>query len=262
MQASRHTNALARALTLSLATLAALGLAAAHPAQAQTQLLVNGGFENPSTTNAAIGAPAGYTSSTTQGNPVGVQALSANHITAPDPDGGTQDMWMNVTNDGTGGLPTTVTVTQTLDGNSVGTPSLATHAASLAANTVYVFSGNVLTRDDLVSPNLTFNLMAGNTVLGSQTVGVTAAGAPSTAFLFSVASNSFAADLGQTLSVDVVATAPTSGLGSTFIAQGNVDNLSLVATPAPEPSQTAALGVGVLGLAGLALKARRRRSVA
>jgi MYXO-CTERM domain-containing protein len=35
------------------------------------------------------------------------------------------------------------------------------------------------------------------------------------------------------------------------------NNLSIVA-PAPEPSQAAALGLGVLGLAGLALKARRR----
>lgn len=38
------------------------------------------------------------------------------------------------------------------------------------------------------------------------------------------------------------------------------DNLS-VTTPAPEPSQTAALGMGVLGLAGLAVKARRRSAI-
>jgi MYXO-CTERM domain-containing protein len=38
-----------------------------------------------------------------------------------------------------------------------------------------------------------------------------------------------------------------------------LDNVSVVA---PEPSQTAALGLGVLGLAGLALKAGRRKTIA
>lgn len=42
--------------------------------------------------------------------------------------------------------------------------------------------------------------------------------------------------------------------------QINYDLVSLSVAAAPEPSQTAALGLGVLGLAGLAFKARRRRS--
>jgi MYXO-CTERM domain-containing protein len=36
------------------------------------------------------------------------------------------------------------------------------------------------------------------------------------------------------------------------------NDMTITGTPAPEPSQTAALGLGVLGLAGLALRARRR----
>jgi hypothetical protein len=60
------------------------------------------------------------------------------------------------------------------------------------------------------------------------------------------------------LSTSAVSAADNPG-DAGFLRSG-IDGIQIVPTAAPEPSQTAALGLGILGLGALALRARRRAS--
>ncbi len=251
------TPRLAAALATALLT---CGLAAAS-AHADTNLLVNGTFETPQTTPPTVtftsGAPDGYTSTNNGFGGVGVQNSATNGITTADPDGGTQDLYENLNTSGNVMRPTTVTVTQTLDGATYG--SLTTNAVTLAPSTVYVYSGYLIGRNDGTAlGDVTFNLLAGGTVLGSETFS-TAEGnnvAPGAVDPFSITVNSgdFTGEIGQTLSVNAVAT----GDGGSELQQVNIDALSLTASAAPEPSQVGMLALMGLGLGSLLLRARRR----
>ena len=77
---------------------------------------------------------------------------------------------------------------------------------------------------------------------------------------FSSAGNLYAASYGSNSITEFT----PGGIASTFATTGLNQPGGLAFAPAvtPEPSQTAALGLGVLGLAGLALTARRRRASA
>jgi hypothetical protein len=252
------------------ALLALGGFFAIMPAQAATNLLVNGGFETPTTTGFTSGAPSGYTSTNNDFGVVGVQNEANNGIMTGDPDGGTQDLYENLNTAGGVTRPTTVPVTQTLDGlpagdTSNGNPTLTTNAVTLAMDTTYIYSGDLIGRNDgILLGDVTFNLLAGNTVLGSETFsdaqGNNVGMGMVDPFTITVNSADFAAELGQTLSINAVGT----GNGGPDLQQVNIDNLSLTAnaSPAPEVPEAGSLSLMGLALSGLLLRARRKSRAA
>ena len=123
-----------------------------------------------------------------------------------------------------------------------------TLTATLAANTVYTLSVDLLNRSQIQNQSSTLAFYAGNNLLASTVI---RGGAPSTAVLQSLTfstgiSNSF---VGQNLKVLLVAGG----------AQSDWDNVQLTAVAAvPEPETYAMLLAG-LGMIGAAVKRRKAK---
>jgi hypothetical protein len=222
--------------TLGLVTLAALGLAAGQSVQAQANLVQNSGFETLAPTalgNSQFNGSTAIPSWTVvaSGNSQDVVLLANGNQYGVSTPYGTQFIDLTGLRDTTPYAGLTQSIPTVTGTNYLLTLSLGADQANGS------FQGpvSVSASAGSTSQTFTFTPVAGSTgnVWPAFMMNFTASGT----------------------STPLTITGASSG-GGEYIG---LDNVSVVA---PEPSQTAALGLGVLGLAGLALKAGRRKTIA
>ena len=224
-----------RTLGSALLSLAALGLASAPPAAAQDPVLTPSGTYDYFSYKADGFGSTGYVF-TTGSNATGYLVSSLGYFN----NGGTltasHDVGVFTYNGDYNSTPGTLLVSGTVQTTDSGSgvftyTSVLSNALILAANTQYVVGGYVNNSDPfvIVAPNnyATSNGFTLNAAAYSDANGL------SYAYPHNGGDTYYRAYLGGTLAVTPVA-------------------------PAPEPSQAMALTFGVLGLAGLSLRARRR----
>lgn len=246
-----------RQLSLALASAATLGLAAL-PAAAQNITVVNNSFEANSQPGAGYGTITGWNGGINTGvnnglpnapapAPATRQPFADNGAV---PDGAQVAFMQTNGNAASGGNVQQSFISQTLSGFTVGQQYVLTFfdnaRAASNAEGITVFFGGTLTQ---LTPSAGSLVTDTGTNIYSNTVAPVAAAANSSTPY-------------NMVSVTFTPTA-TSGLLA-FVGTNNgallLDNVSVAAAPAaaPEPSQSAALGLGILGLAGLAFTARKR----
>ncbi len=239
-----------RKLTLALASLAALGLAAAHPAAAQVInniAITNNSFEANSNGGAGYGTITGWTGGTNTGTNNATQPFADNGAI---PDGAqVAFLQTNAAVGGSGNVQQTY-IDQNLSGFVIGQQYVLTFSDNARAASgpvsVDVFFGGMLTQLAPTGGSLVTD--TGLNIYSNPAVtNVAAAGDKTTPY--------------NTVNVTFTPTSTTGLLA--FVGSGNgallLDNVSIAPlAAAPEPSQAAALGLGVLGLAGLAFTARKR----
>ncbi len=234
-------------ISLAIASLATLCLAA-HPAAAQTITIANNSFESFTGTNAN-----GYNTITSWSQGVNT---GANTAAQPFADNGkipngieAAFLQTNAALGGAGNVPQTY-IAQTLSGFTVGQQYILTffdnaRAAGAPLNAVSV------------------NVFFGGTVFQAVVAGQYLVTDTGTNIYTNPALTNVAPSGNTTTPYNMVSVAFTPGVSSgtlAFVGSGNgallLDNVSIAA--APEPSQYAAFGIGLLGLGALAMKARKR----
>ena len=228
-----------RSAALAVAALSLTGLAAAHPAAAQTSITapaVSYSTANLDTYNGQFSL--GYTFMTT--NALDVTALGYLNDGATGANATHGVEIYQITNGG---------VLNPIAGTALfGTPiSVTTTANSPAYNT---FSYTTLTAPLLLNANSAYEIVANNNGNG---YGINAQGV---FFNDGIRYGASSYSSNQTTPVFNPNTYPMNNIGNfgpNFIAHG--------ASPAPEPSQIALLGFAVLGIGGLVLKARRKTAM-
>ena len=237
----------------ALFTLAALGLAAlaAHPASAQTMITVfNGDFSLPLASGNYQGGDyttgqqiAGWSDpASVPGNSgYGVQKDNpAFYNTAPDPDGGSQFLYVNQGN---------------VTSNTI---SLGTYLPG----TIFTVSGNVLHRLDGYGAGIgTISLFSVNANGSLGTLLTQATSTPAALGNYNFVSATYTSAVAPS-QVAIVLSAPTAGN-----VQSDYDSIRLSSnnapiSPAPEPAQIGVLALVALGLGALAFKARKRSTAA
>lgn len=238
-----------RQLSLALASLATLGLAA-HPAAAQVVNnipIANNSFEANSNTGAGYGTINSWTGGINTGVNTAAQPFADNGA-IPD---GTQVAFMQ-TNSAVGGSGNVQQsyIDQNLNGFVVGQQYVLTFSNNARAASgpvsVNVFFGGMLTQLSPTAGSLVTDTGM-NIYSNAALTNVAAAGNKTTPY--------------NTVNVTFTPTSTTGLLA--FVGSGNgallLDNVSIAPlAAAPEPSQSAALGLGILGLAGLVFTARKR----
>jgi hypothetical protein len=238
------------------------------PASAPTapqQLVTNGGFElGTANTLGGAGTPSGW-GMESGGTVVGFndQTSYAGDITPHYNSGQVttgQNNYAAFINSNTGGGGGQQT------GGTAGIGTMYQYLGTLTAGTTYTLTGLVGNRSDN-TPNHglgSIGLFTFTGVSGMPTSTLVAAGSNVT---LAPASGTFAA-MSFTFTATATQAGTPFGVGLNEVvdpttgqvtSQMDFDNISVTAVAAPEPSQIAALGLGMLGLAGLALKARQRR---
>lgn len=241
-----------RKLSLALASLATLGLAA-HPAAAQVVNnipVANNSFEANSQPNAGYGTINSWGGGINTGVNTAAQPFADNGAIP----NGTQVAFLqtNAAVGGSGNVQQTY-IDQNLTGFVVGQQYVLTFSDNArAAGTpnnavsVNVFFGGTLTQVSPTAGSLVTDTGM-NIYSNAALTNVAAAGNKTTPY--------------NTVNVTFTPTSTTGLLA--FVGSGNgallLDNVSIAPlAAAPEPSQSAALGLGVLGLAGLIFTARKR----
>jgi len=251
-------------LALPLAALSLLGLAAASPAVAQTAVYnfqvesPNGGPGSTGTTYTGAGVLAGSGSGTTSVfNALSQKTGPYIFTNAKDSNGNSSSVGLTVTADSgfSGNQSSTSTDPRALLGSFVVTQNNGKGQITLTgltANSAFdlvLFGINGGYNDRTTKFALTDSTFTA--LPGTGSTMTTTGGQDNT---FNNPQN-YVEFTGTTTAQGLVYATYTGGNTS----DGNFSGLQIGVTAAPEPSQSAALGLGALGLAGLALKARRRR---
>lgn len=253
--------------------LAALGLAALLPQAARAQI---SGFQDPGgfTTNTNGNGTVSVSGSTATLTTTSVHEAHSLFFNTPQSDGpfrasftyqdvggGGSDGAAFVLQDDPRGLSAGGGMGAALGYGANGSTPISPSAAVEFRIYVYDTSGFDTNGTIGGQPTGTVNLESGDPIL----VNLTYTGTTLTETLTDQSSaNTFTAS-SQNVNLAGILGAPTAYVGFTGATGDGVSTQTVsnfVFTPAPEPSQFAALGIGLLGLGALAVKARRRTALA